>query len=186
MAPLRLGALAAALFASAVSSQTPTSSSDPTVWAAVAFVNHGEKTPVMGDLRQVLTPEGAQQMWRQGQAFRSRYLIETVGAADTTVVGSAYIQNIETNSLDNGQLSVVSQTDEWVAGGAMAFMQGLYPAANQTFNSDAGGVDIARNWAEDSNITNYPLDGYQYPQIQTLSALDRESIMYVLSSTIIP
>lgn len=185
MAPLRLFSLGAALLGSLVSAQ---SDGSPRVWAAVAFVNHGERTPAtLGDLQAVLTPEGAQQMWRQGAALRSRYLesgpsINGAVSSDalSSDVGSAPIENIQANVIDNHELTVLSQTDEWVAGGAMAFLQGLYPATNQTYNSEAGGMDMAHNWATDTNITNYPLDGYQYPLIETLSIMDSSSPMYVL------
>ena len=52
------------------------------VWAAVAFINHGERTPVIANLRTVLTPEGAQQMLRQGTAFRARYIPDGVNNSD--------------------------------------------------------------------------------------------------------
>jgi hypothetical protein len=71
--------------------------------------------------------------------------------------------------------------DEYVAASAQAFLQGLYPPTNQ--NSSGGtleAVDILAN----GTISQAPLNGYQYPQLQSvchssfvavadLSSLDR-------------
>lgn len=124
----------------------------------------------MGNLRTILTPLGAQQMYKQGAAFRRRYL--TLDATD-------FIQGMETEAIDNGQLDVYSQTDEWVVAGATAFMQGLYPPAAVTFSDTAGGQDLAHNYVGSKNATDYPMGGYQYPQVETLSYLDQRSIAYV-------
>ncbi|OAA52879.1 hypothetical protein ISF_09262 [Cordyceps fumosorosea ARSEF 2679] len=143
------------------------------VWAAVAFVNHGETTPFLLSSHPVLTPAGAQQLYRQGQAFRRRYLSAAAGNATTT--GAAPIRGLGQNAIDNTQLRVLSQRDEWVAGGAVAFMQALYPPDRTAFNAAAGGQALAENYVA-GNTTSYPLDGYQYPQIETLPSTDINSI----------
>ncbi|KYK61751.1 hypothetical protein DCS_02894 [Drechmeria coniospora] len=128
------------------------------VWAAVAYVNHGESTPLLGGLQTVLTPEGAQQMQRQGIAFRSRYLNN-----------GTQIQGINVVAIDNLQLNISSQTDDWVAASALAFMQGLYPPDVMALLAAGGGTDLGLNLVAGSNTTDYPLLGYQYPRVRTLS-----------------
>ncbi|CAM1510460.1 Fc.00g007950.m01.CDS01 [Cosmosporella sp. VM-42] len=165
--------LAVALVAS-VSAQTE--DNGETVWAAVAYINNGETTPLAGDLNTVLTPEGAQQMMRQGTAFRARYLRNGVNSTEYKNVEKAYFENLNINVIDNSDLDIISQTFEWVNGGAMAFMQGLYPPESDSWDSNTGGSDIAHDYAEGDNVTNYPLNGYQYPNIQTYGSLDPQSV----------
>ncbi|TFA98741.1 hypothetical protein CCMA1212_009538 [Trichoderma ghanense] len=149
---------------------------DTKVWAVVAYINHGEKTPTLGGLESVLTPMGARQLWRQGSAFRNRYL----GTANSTLLSNTTenttIQGIARDAISNNQLTVLSQTDEWVAGGAMAFLQGLYPPTENSFNSFAGGSQMAEDVVTDSDPVEYPLGGYQYPNIETLSLSDSASV----------
>ncbi|KAH6608147.1 hypothetical protein Trco_004460 [Trichoderma cornu-damae] len=146
------------------------------VWAAVAYINHGEKTPTLGGPDRVLTPEGARQMWRQGSAFRNRYLGGRNSTALSNSAGNATIQGIAADAIDNSQLTVLSQTDQWVAGGAVAFLQGLYPPAANSFNGPAGGQEMAKDVLSGSDPVDYPLGGYQYPNIQTLSMTDSASV----------
>ncbi|KAF7547774.1 hypothetical protein G7046_g8904 [Stylonectria norvegica] len=172
MAPLSMLLLLSLLIAS-VTAQS--NSSDDKVWASVAFINNGERTPLAGDLRTVLTPKGAQQMLRQGTAFRARYTQNGVNDSDYEGIETAYLQGLSTHVLDNSELDISSQTYEWVVGGATAFLQGLYPPTPGSFDSSTGGISIAREYALGDNITNYPLDGYQYPAIRTLGNLDLTS-----------
>lgn len=148
------------------------------VWAAVAFINHGERTPMAANLRTVLTPEGAQQMMRQGTAFRARYIKDGVNNSDYDGIQTAYLQNLKPDMIDNDDLDLISQTDEWVSGGAMAFLQGLYPPSTNSFDSSIGGDEIAMNLVDGDNKTEYPLNGYQYPNIRTPSYFDPESTTY--------
>jgi hypothetical protein len=148
------------------------------VWAAVAYINHGEKTPTFGGLDNILTPTGARQMWRQGSAFRHRYL----GSRNSTTfsnstTGNTRIQAMATDAINNDQLTVLSQTDEWVSGGAMAFLQGLYPPSPDAFNNLAGGREVAQDLLVSPELTDYPLGGYQYPNIETLSLTDPSSVL---------
>lgn len=165
MASLQLFAVAAAVVAGA---SAQSSDGDAKIWAAVAFINNGERTPAFGDMRSVLTPIGAQQMYTQGEAFRARYLDQNA---------TTYIQDIETGSIDNFQLDLYSQSDEWVVAGAQAFMQGLYPPAELEFSSSAGGDDLGHDYVS-GNATDYPLNGYQYAKIETLNFLDQRSVAY--------
>lgn len=157
--------------ASCLLGQVVAQSDSPRVWAAVAFVNHGETTPQLGPLETILTPEGAQQLFRQGSAFRSRYLsINSKGSG----LNVAPIRNISQDAIDNVQVTAVSQAEEWVVAGATAFFQALYPANPANYNDKAGGMDVARDYPEGDNITDYPLNGYQYANIQTFSMLDKQ------------
>ncbi|RFU77088.1 hypothetical protein TARUN_5133 [Trichoderma arundinaceum] len=146
------------------------------VWAVVAYINHGEKTPTLGGLEPVLTPMGARQMWRQGSAFRNRYLGSRNSTTVSNSTGNSTIQGIATDAINNDQLTILSQTDEWVAGGAVAFLQGLYPPSTNSFNSLAGGQEMAQDVMSGSDPIDYPLGGYQYPNIQTLSISDSSSV----------
>lgn len=144
------------------------------VWAAVAFVQHGETTPFLRSAHPVLTPGGAQQLYRQGTAFRGRYLAPST-AKNASSSDAATVQGLPQNAIDNAQLRILAQTDEWVVGGAVAFMQALYPPNTKAFNVAAGGDALAENHIG-ANTTSYPLDGYQYPQIETLPSTDASSI----------
>ncbi|KAM0430583.1 hypothetical protein ACHAPT_005934 [Fusarium lateritium] len=151
---------------------TAAQSSGDKVWAAVAFVNNGERTPLISDMRTILTPEGAQQMWRQGTAFRARYLRNSVNDSDFDDIQTAYIQKLNIDVIDNDDVDILSQTDEWVTAGAMAFMQGLYPPSPNAYDATAGGNDLGVNLDLGDNNTEYPLNGYQYPNIRTASFMD--------------
>lgn len=181
MAPLRdrlVAALAAAaaLAANVAAQAGDDSNADTRVWAAVAYINSGERTPAIGGLQAVLTPEGAQQLWYQGSAFRARYL---TGGGNGPGANNTAIQDMAKDAIDNRQLTVLSQADEWVAAGALAFMQGLYPAKTGAFVVGAGGQDLGHDYPGGSNVTEYPLNGYQYPKIQALTAEDSSSVGYV-------
>ncbi|KAK7429581.1 hypothetical protein QQZ08_003961 [Neonectria magnoliae] len=147
-------------------------SSNERIWAVVAFINHGETTPLMSASDTVLTPEGAQQMLRQGTAFRARYL-GNVSDSNYDGIETAYIQDMNNDLIDNTVLDLTSRTDQYVSGGAMAFMQGLYPPSSDAFENDADLIEMARDYSQGGdNLTDYPLDGYQYPNIRTLGILD--------------
>lgn len=147
-----------------------------TVWSAFAFVLHGESVPLG---KGSLTPLGAQQMLSQGAALRDRWLTNmTTPSSDLiTISGNAPIAGIETVGIDNSQLGIYSTLDDAVTGGALAFMQGLYPPASQTFSSVNGGVTASR--LADNTLVDFPLNGYMYPNIQTSSVSDPDSIWSV-------
>ncbi|KHN98321.1 Histidine phosphatase superfamily, clade-2 [Metarhizium album ARSEF 1941] len=143
---------------------------NPTVRAAVVFINHGETTPNLVSDRAILTPNGAQQMQRLGAAFRSRYLGGTAGnATSSNSAEQAPILSLSTDSIDNAQMTIMAATQEWSTNSAAAFMQGLYPPK-------PGTSYVGRNLALNSNTTDYPLDGYQYAQIMTYSNSDVNSV----------
>lgn len=181
LSSIRLLAAPLLLVSLLVASTSAQSNTDARVWAAVALINHGERTPAIGGLETILTPLGAQQMWKQGRAFRSRYLGADGGSKvlQTNTTRAAPIQNLAKDAIDNSQLTILSQTDEWVAGGALAFLQGLYPPNTEAFNTQAGGKAMSTGFVTGANQTNYPLNGYQYPRIQSLSKMDNASVVYV-------
>ncbi|KAF4450720.1 hypothetical protein F53441_6163 [Fusarium austroafricanum] len=146
------------------------------VWAAVAFINHGERVPLADNSRTVLTPEGAQQMLRQGTAFRARYIKNGVNNSEYENIQTTYLQNLSPDVINNDDIDIVSQTEEWVSSGALAFMQGLYPPSPNAYDNSTRGKEIAVNLASGDNKTDYPLNGYQYPSIRTPSFYDPESI----------
>ncbi len=165
-----------ALMAGFVSGQ----SSSEHIWSSVAWVLHGEHTPLFRPNTPTLTPVGAQQMFAQGSQVRRRYLATAIEEADKA--GRAPIVGIEPNAIDNSQLYILTNTDSYSVTGSLAFMQGLYPPIEQAFANGAGGMDSAELIeisGNGSKVVNFPLEGYQYPNIRTASVLDMESIWYV-------
>jgi hypothetical protein len=148
---------------------TGTSAATQVTWASVAFVNHGEKIPFLNQGSNNLTPLGANQLLSAGSDFRDRYVSPPVNASQLTV--KTPINGLNVNDIENTQLYVASQNDEWVSASAMAFMQGLYPPRSSgTLTLD--GESIMGN----GSLIQYPLDGYQYPNIETLGSLDFNSV----------
>ncbi|KAI1636226.1 histidine phosphatase superfamily [Biscogniauxia mediterranea] len=157
-------ALLALSFVSIILGQSTTE----TVWASFAYVLYGERTPVLGESPVTLTPLGAQQLYSQGALFRARYLSNTtLSDEDNKITTNSPIVDLEGNAIDNSQLSIYSTTDDVVTGSAVAFLQGLYPPV--TGSSDASTL-------ANGTTIEYPLNGYQYPNVQTLSGLDPNSI----------
>lgn len=152
-----------------------------TVWASVAYLYHGDRTPLLGKTPPALTPLGAQQMYAQGSAFRARYLKsdEPLTSEEFLITTKAPIFDIEEHAIDNTMLTVVTNQDQYVTASALAFLQALYPPSNQTFADNAGGIEAAL--LADGSITDFPLRGYQYPNIESLSVLDPNSIWLVVS-----
>ena len=193
MAPLRT----AAALASAASALLPllpppaaaqSGGGNTKVWAAVAYVYNGEVTP---GPEAVLTPVGAQQLLRQGAAFRRRYLAAggssnsssssnssaTAAAADDDDDdGAAHIQGLAADAMDNRKLTVLTTADAWAASGAAAFLQGLYPPREGAFIDPTGANTLGNDFTADGNATEYPLRGYQYPLIRTQSSGDEASV----------
>lgn len=150
---------------------------DETVWSAFAYVLNGERTPLHGPgtAQGRLTSLGAQQMLSQGSLLRTRWLTNGTSAGkDTNATTIAPIANIEKRAIDNDQLSIYSSRDDHVTAGALAFMQGLYPPQTQTFAVNNGGINASV--LANGSLVDFPLDGYMYPNIQTLSLSDSESV----------
>ncbi|KAK7921504.1 phosphoglycerate mutase-like protein [Apiospora marii] len=143
------------------------------VWSSFAYILHGERTPLSTDsLSATLTTYGAQQMFAQGQMFRDRYLLST-GNDDGNATDSFPIVGLSRRALDNSQLDIMTNTDTFNVASAMAFMQGLYPPAPGAFVENDGGRNAST--LANGSLVDFPLDGYQYPNIQAVSSLDERS-----------
>jgi hypothetical protein len=109
---------------------------------------------------------GANQMYTLGQNFRTRY----IAGDKPNGLGTEHIANLSTDVLDNGQIRVQTLDTPYLVSSAQAFMQGLYPPhgiSNGT--ADATGV------LADGTTVDYPLNGYQYANIQAASQDDPKS-----------
>ncbi|KAK3946249.1 histidine phosphatase superfamily [Diplogelasinospora grovesii] len=170
-----MAALSVALSLAALVGAGSAQSTSEHIWSSVAWIYYGERTPLYGPNPATLTSIGAQQMYRQGQMFRTRYLENSnLTEGENAVTTHAPIVGIEPNAIDNTQLNIMTSTDEYTGASALAFMQGLYPPLTQAFANNTGGMDAAM--LANGSIVNYPLGGYQYPQIRTTSVLDPESV----------
>lgn len=148
---------------------------DETVWSSVAYIMYGDRLPLQGNPYPALTPLGANQLYSQGSIFRARYIDNsTVGNDTAAVTDYLPIVDIEPKAIDNTQLSILSTNEQYVISGALAFMQGLYPPKNQSFAAGAGGIGAAQ-LANASTALDFPLDGYQYPRVQSFSVQDPSS-----------
>ncbi|TVY83049.1 hypothetical protein LSUE1_G004570, partial [Lachnellula suecica] len=136
---------------------------DEVTWGAVVFTYHGEKIPVLHDGPYNLTPLGANQLLLAGQTLRDRYL--SASPNNTEITLSFPINGLSVNAIDNSQMDVSGMTDEYVTASALAFMQGLYPPRDAVI---VDGESIMGN----GSLEQFPLDGYQYPNIASMSALD--------------
>ena len=137
--------------------------SSQTTRASVVYTFHGEKTPSLISGPYNLSPLGANQSLAAGALIRQRYLSTSGNASQLTT--SVPINGISTDDIDNSQLYALSTDDEFISSSAMAFFQGLYPPRDALeFNEE--------NTLSDGSVISFPLDGYQYPNIQTVSSLD--------------
>jgi len=137
--------------------------SEQITWGAVAFTYHGEKTPALAYNGYHLSPLGANQLLGAGSVVRDRYVSPPLNETDLTE--AAPINGLSVSSIQNTQLDIMSTDDEYVVASAMAFMQGLYPPL-QEFILDA------ETLLSNSSYVQYPLDGYQYPNVETVNSLD--------------
>jgi hypothetical protein len=149
-----------------------------TVWSAFAFVLNGERVPQYTSGTGSLTPLGAQQMFSQGSALRSRWLTNTTTTGESNnITSNAPIAGVERVAIDNSQLLLYSSLEEYANAGAIAFMQGLYPPTSQAYASDNGGMNASM--LANGSLVDFPLGGYMYPNIQTLAVSESESIWFV-------
>ncbi|KAI9645132.1 hypothetical protein NHQ30_005866 [Ciborinia camelliae] len=156
-------AMSATLFLlSFISLVNAQSSTVPITWSSVVYTYYGEITPTLVNATTpVLTPLGANQLYNSGSLLRDRYLNSTA----TQLTLGLPINGLSGQHIINNQLQVWSTGDEYVVGSAQAFMQGLYPPVPGVGH----GMDsILAN----GSVINYPLGGYQYPNINSLSEMD--------------
>ena len=134
-------------------------------WGSVVFTYHGEKIPYLAQGAHHLTPFGATQLFNAGNAVRERYL--QIRPNTTSTQDFRPINGLSKDDIVNSQLSTWALGDEFVAGSATAFMQGLYPPRKGYLSTDEEYLDTAA-WGGIGGLFTYPLDGYQYPAIKTL------------------
>ena len=131
------------------------------IWSSIVYTFYGEKTPSLTNGPYNLSPLGANQSYTAGALLRQRYL----AASGNATQPDAPINGISAYDIDNSQLAALSTDDEFISSSALAFFQGLYPPRDiPLFNTES-------ILSDGSNI-NFPLDGYQYPNIGTVSSLD--------------
>jgi hypothetical protein len=132
-----------------------------TTWGTVVLSLYGERIPEIATAFPYLTPLGAQQAFAAGSAIRTRY-IEGPG---TNITSSYPISGLAENAIDNSQLYLLARDDNYVAGSAQAFMQGVYPPLGDAYVDEES---ILSN----GTLVQYPLGGYQYATIDVISPLD--------------
>ncbi|KAK5121729.1 hypothetical protein LTR85_004604 [Meristemomyces frigidus] len=164
-------ALAVAVLATlSLTASTVAAQEDYTVWASVIFSRTGERTPeVLGYIPTTLTSLGAQQAHNSGAFFRDRY-ISSVSIIDG--VDSAPMQGLSAESIDSMQMYVAALDEQYTVASAQAFLQGLYPP--YTLNSSTASVLDPTSVLANGTYVEYPLQGYQYPQVHAFGALDAE------------
>ncbi|EXJ74931.1 uncharacterized protein A1O5_01627 [Cladophialophora psammophila CBS 110553] len=138
------------------------------VLSTFIYTRYGDRTPSVLPLSPTLTPLGAQQLFEAGDKVRQRYLVPVDGAAKSTT-----ISGIASYQLEYDQLTILSTDDQYVSASAQAFLQGLYPPLQTSSNyTYIAGQSTIQNG---SNLVA-PLNGYQYPNINTVSSNDLNSI----------
>ena len=86
---------------------------------------------------------------------------------------STGISGIASYQIEHDQMTVISSDDQYVFASALAFMQGLY----QPLQTSSNYTDIAgQSTIENGTNLVAPLDGYQYPNINSVSSNDLNSI----------
>lgn len=138
------------------------------VWAVFAYTLPGDNTPTALPRPKTLSPYGASQLYAAGSSFRDRYV-----AIHPDESAGTRIQNLSPYVLDSEELAILSTTEQSVVGSAQAFMQGLYPPLAESGSLTY--VDSSSILANGS-LAMAPFQGYQYPQISTLSSDDPQSI----------
>ncbi|CAG8960851.1 hypothetical protein HYFRA_00002388 [Hymenoscyphus fraxineus] len=137
-------------------------------WAAVLYTYHGEKVPLFHPTPMSLTPTGANQLYRAGESIRNRYLTPTSANASTNdqVANTFPIIGLPPDNIDNTLMQVLSTNAEWVSASATAFLQGLYPPRMNV------PVVNEESVMGTGDLVQFPLEGYQYGNVETLGSLD--------------
>ncbi|RAL14033.1 uncharacterized protein BO97DRAFT_412823 [Aspergillus homomorphus CBS 101889] len=160
-----------ALAATVLQTTTPVSAQTlkEQVWAVFAYTLHGDSIPTALPRESVVTPYGASELYAAGSAFRDRYI--AINSAD--VSPSTRIERISSYVLADEDIDILTTTDASVIASAQAFMQGLYPNLNETYDSQF--FDPIFHMSNGS-VTTGPLGGYQYPRIISASLDDPQSV----------
>lgn len=139
------------------------------VWATVSYTLYGDRTPLVLPDTNVLTPLGAQQLYKAGSRFRDRY----VDPPPDYLNPKNTVEGISRYQLNTDDITIVSTSDQFSVASAQAFMQGLYPPLSNSTNYTF--TDGVSQLADGSNV-QFPLNGYQYPPLYTASPYDENSI----------
>ncbi|KAL4934836.1 hypothetical protein BDV06DRAFT_229390 [Aspergillus oleicola] len=139
------------------------------VWAVYAYTTNGESIPKVFPRPRALTPYGAYQVHQAGAAFRDRYVALTSGISEP----STRIENLSPYVLDNDDVNIGATADAAVLASAQAFMQGVYPPLDESFNSSFFDNELE---LADGSVIHTPLGGYQYPPIVTYGIEDPQSL----------
>lgn len=141
------------------------------VLSSFIYTRHGDRTPLYSPEMSYLTPFGAQQMNSLGSTFRQRYLTASFNAGQD----STLIRDMSHYLLDSSEVSILTTDHQFTTASAQAFMQGLYPPIANNPNLNFTYVAGVSNLANGTNIIA-PLNGYQYPEINSASSYDLNSI----------
>ncbi len=133
------------------------------------YTRYGDRTPVVLSSSPTLTPLGAQQLFEAGTKIRDRY----VAPSDGNYTSTSTIYGVSANQLVYNQIKTLSTSDQYVAASALAFLQGLYPPLEMSTNWTY--IEGQSTLANGTNLVA-PLNGYQYPEITTISSNDLNSI----------
>ncbi|RAH69652.1 uncharacterized protein BO66DRAFT_471881 [Aspergillus aculeatinus CBS 121060] len=139
------------------------------VWAVFAYTLHGDSVPTALPRESVVTPYGASELYTAGSAFRDRY----IAIHSTDVSPSTRIERISSYVLADEDIDILATTDPSVIASAQAFMQGLYPALNETYDAQFfDPIFLMSN----GTVTTGPLGGYQYSRVVSASLDDPQSV----------
>lgn len=169
--------LATVLVGTALSQSSPNTrdeSATERVWSSIAWVMHGDRSPLdVPGVPPNLTPLGAQQLVDRGRVLRNRYIVaaQEPDSFDVSKLIGAKLVGLSTNAIDNTQLDILAGADGYNFHSSLALMQGLYPPSTRVFNGTDG---IAAALLANTEILDYPLEGYQYPVIRSPSVDDPE------------
>lgn len=146
----------------------PVSALQQQILSSFVFTRHGDRTPLYTSDTSILTPYGAQQMYKAGSTLRDRYLSTGLNDEGTDIRDiSHYLLNVD-------EVSIMSTDYQYVAASAQAFMQGLYPPLGQSATNFTNLGEISQ-LANGTNVVA-PLDGYNYVDINTVSSYDPRSV----------
>ncbi|KAL4931566.1 uncharacterized protein BDV17DRAFT_288636 [Aspergillus undulatus] len=164
-----LGCLPLVLLASSLSSPAVAQEHTSRIWALWAYTTNGESLPRVFPRPRALTSYGAYQAHQAGAAFRDRYVALNSGISEP----GTRIENLSPYVLDNDDVDVAATPDAAVLASAQAFMQGIYPPLDESFNSSFFDNEFE---LADGSIVHTPLGGYQYPPIVTYGVEDPQSL----------
>ncbi|KAF2267095.1 phosphoglycerate mutase-like protein [Lojkania enalia] len=143
------------------------------VHGAVMFIRTGERTPWIVDGPRTLSAFGAQQMYNLGSNIRGRYISVN---NDEGLMGHQHIAGMSPNILNNDQFLIQSIDAPYVLSSTQAFMQGLYPPYSPASNTSGPSLLDTSGILANGTAINFPLGGYQYPEINVAGPLDPNSV----------